>query len=814
MSQLVLRSLRKSLLLGFVLVMSFFCNVSVAQTFIFPTSEGSEILSGTDLYNSGFPTSMDTVKVWCNEWPRMIHHWSSWRDSFKFKSNNTFVKFYVDDHYLLTNYMAPVNYTYRLTYRILGFNDLTDTVNNFVDNSDTLTISFNNYSDNTPFQKINLKKYSGFYKIMVIFTGLYTDVGGTMTTTSLTDPAWRNFKVEGTIVTQHYDLKPYGVSATNPFYVSSVPVGNSIDVTWIYSGFALTPVNFELEWTYVDNYAVNLTGGVSTKANSSVKYDFKNNATRVWLNNCTYRIPTIYPHGFIVYRVRAVRPDSVLYKYPIYSQWSLDNENGYISTLDFPSNVFQINTAYSGDSLNWQYAISFAEGGTSKHVGTFYDGLLKNRQSLTNLHTNLAKLIVTDNIYDFEGRLSIKTLPAPVHLATEATLSYVHNVDLNFITNLPYQALDFDTGLSLACPYPGGNVTTRLASNALANIYYSNHNPDTSLPAQYNSYIPDAEGYPFVQTIFEPGYADRVSAQGGAGAKLQIGATHSISNFYTDAMQKPLNALFGPNIGWSSFYNMTISQDPNEQLSMSLKDYHGRQIATAMIGAGNPVGHALTSINVPGATFYKQDLLLPTPPNQAVDTFAGTIIADRNFFNEAAGVDSLQYIYSFIPLFACKNQYLTVKGHYNYYVTDQCGNLKVDQSGVLGTNGIVSSATAVDYIAPVDFYYADAAPYHVHKTLSFYPSDIEASVDSLIKVDNCLLKEPWFIKQSVDSTNFPCNDAENADSTPCSKLKMEMMKQLLPGAVYGQYSTATGNVVGTGNSIFSLNCPPDSFHII
>ena len=44
-------------------------------------------------------------------------------------------------------------------------------------------------------------------------------------------------------------------------------------------------------------------------------------------------------------------------------------------------------------------------------------------------------------------------------------------------------------------------------------LYYSANNPDTTL---YNSYIPRAKGYPFVQTEFEPDNTGRIRAKGGA----------------------------------------------------------------------------------------------------------------------------------------------------------------------------------------------------------------------------------------------------------------------------------------------------------
>lgn len=796
-----------SVFLGLLLLCS---NINYAQTFKFETTEASGILSGNDLNTHHFP---DTITVWCNDWDFIQDNLTHWGDSMKLKSNNAFVKFYADHYDSSTRYMTPVSYNYWLAYRIHGYKNPADTVSpgGITINDDTLAIGYNNTADNSPYQELSLKKYSNFYKVMIEITGIYENVGGSLSSissTSLTDPAKRNFKIEGSILTQHYDKRYYGINAGPPF-IAATGTHNPDEITllWAFlpSGAALsplspriTPANYELEWTYVDDYDVNIsTATVSHKPLSSLSYNFSHNSTRVMLDTNAYSIPYCYSSGYVVFRVRAIRPDSLLFKFPVYGAWSLP-DSGVLSALSPVNSYGLTNVPFSGDSLNWQYSVNFAEKGKSKYVASFYDGLLKNRQSITRINSNPDMVIVTNNVYDYEGRLSIKTLPAPIY---SSLFAYQHDVDLNDLTNLPYKAQDFDSGFSI-CPAVSHPIP--LAPTALARIYYSPNNPHQSGMQQF---VPDAVGFPFVQTVFAPGYNDRVSAQGGAGLRLQIDSNY-IKNAYVSPSQQALNSLFGANIGWSSFYSMTVNSDANQQLSMVVKDYKGRQVASSLIGTGpDSTNHAIIPNTVPNAVFYTQDLLTPSSPNQVIDTLSGTRVADADYFNEVQSMDSLKYSCTFAPFPACPGQYISVKAHLNYTVTDQCGYLKLNKDTVLGVNG-VTSATTINY-NPSAFIFCDAAPYHVHKSLSFYPYDVDEAVNAFFSAANCFPTESSFIRESVSSV-VSCPASSNVDSTPCDKMKWEMMQQLLPGGAYANTSKGLGNI----NSIFSTYCPADTIVLL
>lgn len=765
--------------------------VGRAQTFKYKNTEMSEIKTAADFDSHGLP---DTLTTWCSDWDFVTSNPSTWGNTFKLKANNAIVKFGINNYHPTTVNPGTINYVYHMTFEVYGFNDPSDTTTGYVHSSDTLTISYA-YGISNPYQDIHLKKYSGYYKTIVIVTGIYSDLGGVISPAPLGTGYLQNFYVESSITTQRFDKTEYGVGmtplVTNPI---SSGTGDYLNLFWNYSPgdttpVQLTPCSFELEWTYVDDYSRDLsTGAISTLSPGSVNYDFSNNCTRVKLESNFYRIPLVYSSGYLVFRVRTVRPDSNLFQYPVYGDWSLAS-SGIISSLS-SNEYYHIATPYTGDSLNWQHTITFSENGKSKQVAGFFDGLHKNRQSITKLNTDVANTIVTQSIYDFEGRPALKTIPAPV----KSSFRYIADVDLDSVTGDPYRADYFDTGYATC---PSRPVISPLADNALASVYYSDQNPDT---AGFQKFVPDAEGYPLIQSIYSPGYNDRLEELGGAGATLQIGNDHTLSNCYVGSSQASLNSLFGINAGWQNYYNTVVSKDPNKQYSMSMKDYKGRQIMTAMIGPGpNPADHAIVSVDAPPFFTLREDLLYMRPQT----IIGNTKIADYDFFNEANGMDSLQYIYRYQPFPICPGQDLSVKAHFRYEVIDQCGVVVASQDSILGVNGITTGPTS--FTGSVNTFYATVAPYHVHKELTIDPYDMSAALDSFFNAPpSCFSSEPFFIRTAVEERAFPCP----APRTPCEEKKWQMIQDMFPNAKYGKY-TMTGTMVNnTPNSIFTRYSTP------
>ncbi|MBS1690189.1 MAG: hypothetical protein JSS96_15780, partial [Bacteroidetes bacterium] len=287
---------------------------SYAQTYNFNTSSASEIEYATQIKHApgGFPISLT---VWNNDWWQHIRpNLSHWGDSLKFKSLVSYLKFQVYHEY---SHPSTVAYNYRITYQLLGYTNPADTVSTYTTINDTLTIGYNPDSLSA-YQDVQLKRYTGFYKIKVSLTGLwdYTNPSAPVAVSLATMPD-SNFYFEASIVTQDYNKFPYGSSTALFTSIDSSNVSkNYLGVNWQLSSggsgpIILSPVNYELEWTYVDDYSRNVsTGAITYLTPSQMAYDFRHNSTRVWLDTNYYQIPLVYAGGAVVYRVRMVRPDS------------------------------------------------------------------------------------------------------------------------------------------------------------------------------------------------------------------------------------------------------------------------------------------------------------------------------------------------------------------------------------------------------------------------------------------------------------------------------------------------------------------------
>ncbi len=786
-----------------------------AQSIKFPNSEASRRVDGHYIAAHPLP---DTIIVWNNQWDYIRSMPTTWREKLIIKSLNSFVKFGINTEYSkVPTVSAPVDNTYKITYKFTGYSNPIDTNNtSYVFNSDdTLTVGYNSFDNNQPYQDLNYKKYSGFYKIRVIITNIFVQTpSSTPSPMVLPDPLLENFYIEGSILTQPYYKQNYGTgSGSETPNVTALPdiANNILKLNWTLSYSNIAPISYQLQWLFVDNYNANTDGSTTTPmAASSLAYDFSN-ATTITLDSNSFKLPLSYPKGYLVYRVRVIRPDSNYFSYPIYGNWTL-NESGNISTIASDiSKCYYNSEAYTGDSLNWQYTISFAEEGKYKHVGSFFDGLLKNRQSITRFNSDLNKLIVTDNVYDYEGRLCISTLPAPT---VSSKFRYLNNVKTNAWTLEPYKASDFDSGFSVC---PTHDVIAPLANNALANVYYSSYNPDiSSITKPWQKFIPNAEGYPFIQTEYEAGYNDRVKSKGGAGKALQIGDTNYLKQSYAGISQKKLNALFGKNIGWNSFYNSIITTDANGQISINVKDYEGRLTYSAMIGLGPDSSRIAIDPSITDAAVrYRSNILYPASLNQEIDSINRTISVSTDFYNQATAPDSLTYEYEQTPYPACPDKNIYVKAHLNTVVTNQCGELITEQNTTIGTTSISSSSATYPQNIFLGTFGAQIGQYSISKKLSFYKEDIDEAVDTFMNTASCLVKENTFIKNSIDSTIFPCKSTDvGVTQPPCEQLKWDMMQQLLPGGVYAKYQNVGDKIYGVDNSIFTAStCYADTFRV-
>ena len=762
---------------------------SIAQTVAFPIREMSTKLYAQDLST----TSPNVLRVANDARTTMLTSTGSFNSKVKYKSNHTIVKFSID-HGATTVPTSP--FLYKLAYKIEGCPSTNDSVYSFTD-IDTLVIGYNPDSLSA-YQDVQIKVYPNLYQAKLTILHFYDITTGTPV--SITPPlTYQNCFVELAMRYQPYEKTHYlpsdmGLNVTTSFD----PTTQLLNVNWAHSTTpylgTLSPAQYELEWTYVDNYAPDGTA----LSPYSVHYDFKNNATRILTDSLSYKIPIVYPKGYIAYRVRMIRVDSTIYRYPIYGFWSLPNVSGTIGSLSSAS-YYEITNPHSGDSLNWNYTIHFAEGGKYKHVVAYFDGMLKNRQTLTRFNAQPNLLLATENIYDYEGRPAITTLPTVINTNR---FGYQTGVSISSVTNLPYAPIDFDVKPALC---PDEVLIPAFKDSSWANRYYSRINTDT---AGMQKFVPQAERYPFVHTQLSPGFSDRVDRMSGAGAALQISKGHDTRNEYLNADQPDLNNLFGINAGFSNFYTKTVTTDPNGQNSMTVKDYEGKQVLSSLVGASVDTMHEAIMFNddAPNPASSREDRLATGIGNVTVGSekrYSGS------FYMDFAAGSTITYEYDFQPFTVCTSPYLglTVKGSYDYALYDPCGVEKLHRYGDLGKTGVSTVADPPPAIT-TDMVSLQKGKHTINKVLTIADEEIDAAVDSFMAYKpSCLKTENEFIKEEVDKTQYPCpaND-------PCAALAKSMMEELFTDAKYGGrhggFRMFDLPVTGTNPSIYDVQSVP------
>jgi RHS repeat-associated protein len=334
--------------------------------------------------------------------------------------------------------------------------------------------------------------------------------------------------------------------------------------------------SYDLEWTYVNDYDEVSNSYLSS---SDVNYDFSS-STRINTGNTSYRISLVFDHGYVIYRLRGVGVDLSNTEYYLFTPWSLPSD-GSISSINTGTYV-----AIDGSpipvheqSKNWQYSATYAEDGKKKEVISYYDGSLRNRQTVSRINSQ-NQAVVGETVYDYQGRPAVQILPVPIE--DNSTLRYYADLNLatkNSITQaFNYQHFDMDGS---TCQ----SSLTPLNTTAGAAYYYSANNTDNS-GAQ--AFLPHAFGYPFSQTEYTPDNTGRIRRQGGVGVSHQLGANvnsdKSTRYYYGTPEQEELDRLFGSEVGNNNHYKKNMVVDPNGQVSVSYLDASGHVIATSLAG--------------------------------------------------------------------------------------------------------------------------------------------------------------------------------------------------------------------------------------
>ncbi|WP_281323440.1 RHS repeat-associated core domain-containing protein [Flavobacterium aestivum] len=381
----------------------------------------------------------------------------------------------------------------------------------------------------------------------------------------------RYYNLQNTTVTPSAQFIKY--DGTTPRVVSSVNAGaDELLIKWDANTVA-PALEYELEWAWIDNFGANGAKIPATQIGLTEK-DFMLNSTRIQTKKTSYNIPVVYSSGYIIYRVRPVGRflDDINKIYN--GKWSTFNADKELKTISDWTYI-EIDQSHEGKK-NWQYQASFAEDGKKKEVVSYFDGSLRNRQTVTKVNSN-NKAIVGEVIYDNQGRAAIEVLPVPV----EASAIHFYNDFNKNAAGKIYSHKDFDWDKKDSIKYCEPILVPEMANVAGASKYYSTNNPVLN---NHQDYVPDAQGYPFSQIEYTPDNTGRIKSKGGVGLDHQIGKGHEMRYFYSQPTQEELNRLFGYKVGDYSRYKKNTVIDPNGQMSVSYLDPQGRTVATALAG--------------------------------------------------------------------------------------------------------------------------------------------------------------------------------------------------------------------------------------
>lgn len=756
------------------------------------------------------------------------------------------------------NYNKTVynSYTYQVLYEITGYKTPGEP-SQFDQFIDTLTISYKPDTSNA-FQDVSMKSYYGYYKVeikiidVIDVTCLYQQSNpcpppsaGFLAppTLSVADMAL-NWKISLGIESQQFDKElPDGsgwkdlADPNLELNVQSTPstTDNFLTVKWnVVPGQQPQPALYELEWTFVDNYGVTYSGTVNTPNISTIDknyltYNFNNNSTRVITDKIEYKIPLIYNRGYLIYRVRMLRPDENLYKNINYSRWSIASNQGTFGSLNQGSTskyYYYVDKPHLNDKYNWNYQVSFAEEGKSKHIASYFDGLLKNRQTVTKFSSLPEQQIVSEQVYNYEGKPGLTMLPIPV---ANNALSFIPGFALTS-SNVSYSAVDID---KLIAPPP----VSALAPSSPAALYYSPNNIfydyGQNQQWKYLKALPDAQGYPFIHTKYAPDDG-RVTAQGGAGQQLQLGTGHDTKYFYLAPEQTELNKYFGVNIGKAQFYEKTITRDPNKQLSFSVFNNDGKVMMTGLMGFNpSPNTSALLLPNKYPTTeptvFPATDLLYGQP-----GIWTGNVMKynKATFFDKSGPIVIPEFKITMDKFRLCFDNgtstqlFLQIPFKYNFRILNEYGNevhttagnsSNINVSVEKLTNPSSINTTLVS-LQSFNTGSVDAGKNAIDFTVSYDPADIDNAINTYLfpspqnAADRplCVKTEADFLKEAMDNINMDCETT--GELSTCNMYKKLLMEQLMPMGKFGKYQErfdivsgqTEGIIVGQNKSLFAI----------
>lgn len=514
----------------------------------------------------------------------------NWSAGSSLKRVSNWVKLYSDQ-----NSATLVNFDYDIRVPITITYYLNGVAAPKIVSGESLRLTYHpNPAVQREYQQADVFQFSGGCKVSVtVQTGAAITATRLNSTVQLTAAeralvAATIFLQSGIEVERYFTFNPLDQLCPGAFAATGLlATSNELEIKW---KEIVGAEEYDLEWIFVDDYN-GLPLGHTLPAN--LRYDFNQNAARVQVRGTAHKIPLVYEQGYLLWRVRGIgRNPADSYVSPLIGRWSCGQSNCNFQCSDAIGvvgnflNKYQVNTPHEGDRKNWQAVTTFSEEGKHKTVVSYFDGTMRNRQSVTGLSTDQTTL-VGETIYDHQGRPAIQVLPVPVN---DATLRYYSNFNQNLVGD-PYSRADFDMDNG-TCQNDAAPMRPNQRGAA---HYYSTFNPDKTIG--FHAYIPNAAGYPFTHTLYTPDNTGRISRQGGVGPAHQLYGGHETRYAYAVPHQEELDLLFGNEAGFAMHYKKNAVTDANGQISLTYLDAKGNTIATALAGISPKNLQALPSQN-------------------------------------------------------------------------------------------------------------------------------------------------------------------------------------------------------------------------
>jgi RHS repeat-associated protein len=387
-----------------------------------------------------------------------------------------------------------------------------------------------------------------------------------------------------------------GGTAIIPTSLTATPIASITDVSKV--TFSWTPganrsfATYDLQVLKIEPYQ-----------NGDVYVNWDNAAT-IEVNGTSYDMTLSEGTGFYLWRVRPIGSyyDGARSFWNNIGNWSENVQNGLVSAgtsspafyqsgvLPVPNNSSKIvnGAAVSGyyfyynqfdEDKNFIYGKVLTEGGRQSEKISYANGLNQIQQvqkqlfSFKNIKDNAelstTNVIARQTVYDYAGRPSLQSLPAPLY---RNSLGYTSN----FFTpesapTRTYNASDFDQDINVYNP-------AKVNGASSIGTYYSNANT-------HNDYVPDAEGYPYTRNTYFPDPTGKLSRQSMPGVTKRIDDSDNSKNsitFYDGVSQDELDVVFGSEAPLEKTVFKVITVDPNRVTSVKYMAYSGEVLATCL----------------------------------------------------------------------------------------------------------------------------------------------------------------------------------------------------------------------------------------